>query len=657
LKVSASGGLLAVALLVLVSGLSAYASSPPSRGITIEILPPDGTVPEATETLQLYGASHALVIGVDDYRRGWPVLRNAVKDARAVAAALKARGFSVDLVENPESRELRETVRRFFIEKGADPEARLFLWFAGHGHSLGEEGFIVPADGALPSDQTAFRSTALHLRDIGNLARLARARHGLAVFDSCFSGSLFSTSRSAPPPAISHSVGNPVRQFLTSGEADQKVSDDGLFRRLFLEALDGKRPADANGDGYLTGSELGLFMGSAMANYTANRQTPRFGTLNDPAFDKGDFVFLLDGPKPVITAGRADAVVWNSIRDSDEAEDFRLFLETYPASPFAPFARRKLDRLGKAVVPGILQDQRTLYVAVDAANVRSGPGTSHSRLDRVVRGQEVSVTGRVDGRPWFRISRAHGGAGFIHASLLSAEKPVARKPVRRLQPGDRFRDCPDCPDMLVTPTGSFRTSGGEQRDLAHPFGIGIHEVTRAEWQICIDNGGCEPARPEKPFASVGSQPVTSITRRMAEQYLVWLSGRTGQKYRLPSDDEWDFAASSYGAHGIAQPMQEIDDIRDDEDRIGPMIGIAGLMPPTSFGLHGMRGGVREWVADCRLAPGGTLCAQYLVRGGASGEGEREPRSVPRVWFGAGEISSVVGFRVARDVDESELAGR
>jgi hypothetical protein len=57
-----------------------------------------------------------------------------------------------------------------------------------------------------------------------------------------------------------------VRQFLTSGDAEQEVPDDGRFRKLFLRAITGETDrADANGDGYLTASELGLFMGDRVA--------------------------------------------------------------------------------------------------------------------------------------------------------------------------------------------------------------------------------------------------------------------------------------------------------------------------------------------------------------------------------------------------------
>ncbi|MCZ6506452.1 MAG: hypothetical protein O7A04_00175 [Acidobacteria bacterium] len=59
-----------------------------------------------------------------------------------------------------------------------------------------------------------------------------------------------------------------MRQFLTSGDADPQVSDDGTFRKLFLRALWGEEMADANREGYLTGTELSLYLEDRITNLT-----------------------------------------------------------------------------------------------------------------------------------------------------------------------------------------------------------------------------------------------------------------------------------------------------------------------------------------------------------------------------------------------------
>ena len=270
------------------------------RGIKVKIKASEKRNAPVAGEVTLYGESHALVIGIDNYTQGWPRLSGAVNDATLVAAELRQKGFDVTFKKNLDSRTLKQTFEEFFILKGNHPQTRLFIWFAGHGHTLNGEGFLIPTDAPLPHKGAEFRLKALSMRRFGEFVRLAQSKHALAVFDSCFSGTIFDTQRSAPPPAITRATTLPVRQFLTSGDTDQKVSDDGRFRKLFIRAIRGEERADANQDGYVTGSELGLFLTDRVTNLTESRQTPRYGKLRDEDYDRGDFVFLLASSGAVI---------------------------------------------------------------------------------------------------------------------------------------------------------------------------------------------------------------------------------------------------------------------------------------------------------------------------------------------------------------------
>lgn len=643
---------------LLLGSLSVCSADAGQRGIDIEIIPGDGT--GQSDVVNLYSSSYALVIGIDAYSDGWPKLKNAVADARAVADSLRRRGFGVDYYENTTSDSLRQIFRRFFIERGASPDSRLFVWFAGHGHTLEGEGFIIPSDGATPDDDTGFRRTAMHLRDIGNFARLARSRHSFAIFDSCFAGTVFGATRAMPPPAIRRAVLNPVRQFLTSGSANQRVSDDGLFRRLFLEALDGKRRADANGDGYLTASELGLFMGDAVSNYTGNGQTPQFGPLRDPLYDKGDFVFLLDR-QPIISSqsGQTDAVIWNSLRDSQRAEDFQLFIDTYPDSPFVPFAANRLSALTAEPAYSIDPVDADFYVIVDRANHRKLPMVGSERLGQSVRDEKVRVTGKVRDMPWFRVQRQDNSTAFIHASLLSPEKrpvpPVILSRVR--QPGDLFSDCGACPEMLVTRSGRFMANNSDIPrlfDIPEPYAISAYEITRADWKACLDGGGCGGYRPEGSDADSDLVPVSHVSWDDAMAYVRWLSESNGVPYRLPSDAEWEYVATGFGLMKPETENQSVREVVRDELRIGLPAQTVDARAANSAGAYGMTDGVREWVADCQIGQETRRCVTHAVRGAATLENESGNATLPRVWIEPDARSPVIGFRVARDLSIVEL---
>ena len=336
-------------------------SAPALAAVAVDVVQENGQ----TEEIDLYSSSHALVIGIDQYSEGWPLLSNAVKDANAVAAALEARGFEVTLKVNLNRNELVAALRSFFIIKGDDPEARLFLWFAGHGHTENNEGFIIPADGAVPEEGAKFRISAIPMRDVSTYVRLAQSKHVLTIFDSCFSGTVFDTSRSKPSKVISMASTRPVRQFLTSGDAYQQVSDDGTFRELFLGALDGEEAADLNNDGYITGTELGFFMTIRMTNLTEGRQTPRYGKLRDKEFDRGDYIFTSlrkkaprigerqsvspDVPNQQRYSPELETAFWTSIQGSDDWQDYQAYIDRFgDQGAFTGLAKRRVNRLKAA---------------------------------------------------------------------------------------------------------------------------------------------------------------------------------------------------------------------------------------------------------------------------------------------------------------------
>ncbi len=243
-----------------------------TRGISVELKASEAPGAPSAGTVQLYSRSYALVIGNNRYQnRSWGRLSQAINDAKRIAGALEKRGFEVTLKTDLSSAQLRKAFKDFFIDKGRDKNARLFVWYAGHGATVDGEGYLIPTDGASPSDKAAFLRSALSLRDFGTFVRYAESKHVFTVFDSCFAGTIFNVARSGTPPAITRVTTEPVRQFLSSGDAGQQVSDDGTFARLFVEALDGRSRADANGDGYLTGSEIGAHVTYRLSNATNNR--------------------------------------------------------------------------------------------------------------------------------------------------------------------------------------------------------------------------------------------------------------------------------------------------------------------------------------------------------------------------------------------------
>jgi formylglycine-generating enzyme required for sulfatase activity len=248
-----------------------------------------------------------------------------------------------------------------------------------------------------------------------------------------------------------------------------------------------------------------------------------------------------------------------------------------------------------------------------------------------------------------------------------------------------FRDCPLCPEMAVLPAGDFmmgspdsefgrgKDEGPQHRvTFAQPFAIGKYEVTFAEWDACVSEGGCT-TKPGDEGWGRNRHPVINVSWDDAEQFVAWLSRKTGKQYRLPSEAEWEYAARgvtkatdpatpfatgatinytqanydanfTYGSGQQGLYRQKTSDV--------------GSFRSNAFGLYDMHGNVWEWVQDCYKptyegAPddGSAVrfdgCALHILRGGAWNYYPRLLRSAYRYATAPVVRMNNAGFRVAR----------
>lgn len=222
--------------------------------------------------------------------------------------------------------------------------------------------------------------------------------------------------------------------------------------------------------------------------------------------------------------------------------------------------------------------------------------------------------------------------------------------------------CDLCPDMVRLETGAFTIgspaterhhSGIEQpqTEITLPaFWISQTEVTWAAWNACVDAGGCRPAQ----GSGEGAFPVTGVSWDDASAYAQWLSSVSGHRYRLPSEAEWEYAARAGTMTAYWWG--------DTYPGTGVVTGAArdtSALPENPFGVSGLLGNVREWVADCyannynRLPVDGRAsqngdCDRRVVRGGSFRDGAAEHRAANRARFRRSIRDRSLGFRVVAD---------
>ncbi len=244
-----------------------------------------------------------------------------------------------------------------------------------------------------------------------------------------------------------------------------------------------------------------------------------------------------------------------------------------------------------------------------------------------------------------------------------------------LRDGEVFRDCAECPEMVVVPAGRFLmgcVSGRDCHDSEFPvhgveigsFALGVYEVTFEEYDRFVQATG--RGEPGDEGWGRGNRPVILVSWEDAEAYVAWLSRETGESYRLPSESEWEYAARA-GTRTRYSWGSELEDNRANCGDCGSETGggqtvPAGSFAPNKWGLHDMHGNVWEWVADCWHenyggAPedgsawtSGGDCRNRVVRGGSWHNDADYIRAGARLRYGAGSWLIVSGFRVARTLD-------
>ncbi|MEM7600449.1 MAG: SUMF1/EgtB/PvdO family nonheme iron enzyme [Verrucomicrobiota bacterium] len=164
------------------------------------------------------------------------------------------------------------------------------------------------------------------------------------------------------------------------------------------------------------------------------------------------------------------------------------------------------------------------------------------------------------------------------------------------------------PETISVPAGrSVRGGGSDDRFsnttelprgeivIDKPFQMSIHPVTIGDWLAY---------RLDSDRASLDERlPVTRVSWWDACHYCTWLSRETGEKWRLPNEDEWEYACRA----GTETPFSTGHDLNPEEANFlysehGGRVGVGrlqpvGSYPPNAFGLHDMHGNVSEWTAD------------------------------------------------------------
>ena len=260
------------------------------------------------------------------------------------------------------------------------------------------------------------------------------------------------------------------------------------------------------------------------------------------------------------------------------------------------------------------------------------------------------------------------------ASTTSAMALTAAQE-RALKAGDSFKECADCPQMIVVPAGTFMmgSPAGQGDDderpqhkvtIAQPFAVAKFALTFDEWDACAARGDCAAHISDDSWGR-GRRPVINVSWEDAQSYVKWLSRITGKTYRLLSEAEYEYAARA----GTQTKYPWGDDIKLNGKAMANCDGCGsqwdnkqtapvGSFAANAFGLYDMVGNVWAWTEDCwngdykgTRADGAPWksgdCCYRVVRGGSWSYVPDDLRSAYRLWVNSDNRDYDLGFRVAR----------
>ncbi|MBT9291928.1 SUMF1/EgtB/PvdO family nonheme iron enzyme [Prosthecodimorpha staleyi] len=603
----------------------------------------------------------ALVIGNDRYVSVTP-LRKAVNDARAVAAVLKEIGFEVISGENLSRRELNRKLGEF--DQAIGPGDTVLFYFAGHGVALEGSNYLLSTDmeQLQPGGENTVKDEGYSVS--GLIERIARRGAGnqIVVLDACRDNPFASSGRRSV--GLDRGLGRvdtPSGTFvLMAAGAGQSALDrlsdrdpdpNSVFTRQLIPLL--RTPG-------LTHIEIAKRLQTGvrtLASTVGHSQQPAY-------YDEVPGTIVINravGSPPTPAVADPDAAMRSDFAIAQQANSravWQAFIDRYKSGFLIEAARERLAALS-APPP-----------AVTTTPVVTAPGKIE------VAGLPPST--RPDG------GSCDGGAQTVSLGSRSAGVLTSSEE-RCLKAKDEFRECADCPAMVVVPAGSFtmgspesekkrESNEGPQRTvrIGKPFAVGKFTVSFAEWDACVAGGGCKGYRPLVIRGwDRGILPVVNVSWEDAQAFVTWLSKVTGKSYRLLTEAEWEYAARAgtttafWWGPTISTNQANYDGnytYASNQKGLYRMYTLpVDSFSANPFGLYQMLGNVNQWVEDCssqnyKDAPtDGSAnvikgCDTRILRGGSYSELPWRLRAAQRFWTYPFNRDLRYGFRVARTLN-------
>ena len=330
----------------------------------------------------------ALVIGNAAYRTD--ALDNPINDARLVADSLKRAGFAVTLRENLDRAGLVNTMREFGARLSENTVA--LLYYAGHGLQLRDRNYLIPVDAEIRSEDE-IPIAGLDLGFILGRMQFARSRINIVILDACRNNPFAGRSTSSTAQGLAQ-MDAPVGTLLAFATAPGKLAADSGGGANSLYA------------GYLARHMLtpGLPVESVFKRVREGvvRDTKEQQVPWESSSLQGEFAFM-PGVAPRAEANATDLetagelAFWNSMQNSNRADEYRAYLRQYPSGRFVALAQTRLAALAPQAAAAPAPQSTSTPPSARADLLPQAGDTWRYRVQDQFRLGDLFITARVDG--------------------------------------------------------------------------------------------------------------------------------------------------------------------------------------------------------------------------------------------------------------------
>ncbi len=644
------------------------------------------------------GSDYAVFFYVTDFAPGIISLPETERECKALKTELELNyGFRCELVPNPSQETIKKTLARYNQTVKANDQVLYVFSMHGYYDKTNDLGYLVAADGKPRSDDP-YGETFLKYVDLRPYFSACKAKHILVAIDACYSGSFAEIRNRKLPEApvyeetecttrLRRSFDYKGRQYLTSGNKEERTPAKSAFAAQFLETLRkdyssnnkmiffddlayqlGRAGSTSPEDGSFTGHEPGssfVFVRKDACVKLSDKDSDGIPDEKDGCPEKWS-----SNPSGCpdedmgVSDTSADLAAWRKAKEENSIASFNNYLIRFPEGEFREEAVLKLRELEQKLKT---DKDNTAWQIAEEKNSREGYLDYLARYPAGLHAEEARKRSENPDKPDFMVLIPGGTFNMGSENGDSDEKPVHKVEISAFYMG-KF-------EVTVADFRAFVNATAYQTDAEK--GDGSYVWQKGKWE---KKSGINWRNDAEGKVAQDNHPVIHVSWNDAKAYCEWLSNKSGQVYRLPTEAEWEYAAGNGAKHtkyswGNDQPSGRKGGSLADETGaeaynwnktaenifLGYNDGYKSTAPvgsflPNDFGLYDMTGNVWEWCSDWKgdyssgsqtNPQGPSNGSPRVLRGGSWLSLPQVCRVAVRNYGAPGRRYNDVGFRLAR----------